>query len=114
MGGIRPICRMQLNVPVCYFIAGGFLMGITVRIPSTLRQYTELKSEIILEGKTVREVLEKLKIRFPDTETAVFSARTSRYMSFYLNDQNIRSLNDLDTPVNENDTVSIVFALAGG
>jgi adenylyltransferase/sulfurtransferase len=89
-------------------------MGITVRIPSTLRQYTEQKSEIVVEGTTVREVLENFKARFPDASTRFFSARTVRYMNLYLNDQDIRSLSDLDTPVSEKDTLSIVFAISGG
>ncbi len=89
-------------------------MSITVRIPSPLRQYTELKSEIDLEGATVREVLDRFKARFPDAGDRFFSAKTSRYMSLYLNDQDIRSLQNLDTPVKCGDTLSIVFAIAGG
>jgi len=89
-------------------------MSITVRIPSPLRQYTELQSEVVLEGKTVREVLESFKVRFPDAGTRFFSTKTSRYLNLYLNDKDIRSLNDLDTPVGEKDILSIVFAIAGG
>ena len=89
-------------------------MGVTVRIPSPLRQYTENLSEVALEGKTVRELLESFKVRFPDAGTRFFSAKTSRYMNLYLNDQDIRSLGDLDTPVTEKDILSIVFAIAGG
>ena len=89
-------------------------MGVTVRIPSPLRQYTENLSEVVLEGKTVRELLESFKVRFPDAGTRFFSAKTSRYMNLYLNDQDIRSLSDLDTPVAEKDILSIVFAIAGG
>jgi sulfur-carrier protein len=89
-------------------------MSITVRIPSPLRQYTEQKSEIVLEGNTVGEVLESFKARFPDASAKFFSARTSRYMNLYLNDQDIRSLNNMDTPVSEKDLLSIVFAIAGG
>jgi molybdopterin converting factor small subunit len=89
-------------------------MSVTVRIPSPLRQYTEQKSEITLEGKTVREVLESFKARFPDAGDRFFSPKTSRYMNLYLNDKDIRSLDNLDTSVNEEDTLSIVFAIAGG
>ena len=89
-------------------------MSITVRIPSPLRQYTELKAEIDLDGSTVREVLESFKVRFPDAGTRFFSSNTSRYMNLYLNDQDIKSLNDQDTPVNDGDILSIVFAIAGG
>jgi sulfur-carrier protein len=89
-------------------------MSITVRIPSPLRQYTEQISEVELEGKTVGEVLESFKVRFPDAGIRFFSARTSRFMNLYLNDQDIRSLKDMDTPVSEKDVLSIVFAIAGG
>jgi molybdopterin synthase sulfur carrier subunit len=89
-------------------------MGITVRIPSPLRQYTEQKSEIVLEGNTVREVLEGFKARFPDAGSRFFSSKTSHYMNLYLNDQDIKSLKNLETPVGENDILSIVFAIAGG
>jgi molybdopterin synthase sulfur carrier subunit len=89
-------------------------MSITVRIPSPLRQYTEMKSEIALEGKNVREVLESFKVRFPDAGSRFFSEKTSRYMNLYLNDEDIRSLNNLDTIVKEGDSLSIVFAIAGG
>jgi molybdopterin synthase sulfur carrier subunit len=89
-------------------------MGITVRIPSPLRQYTEQKAEIALEGKTVGEVLENFKARFPDAGARFFSARTARYMNLYLNDKDIRALGNLDTMVADNDVLSIVFAIAGG
>jgi molybdopterin synthase sulfur carrier subunit len=89
-------------------------MSITVRIPSPLRQYTEQKSEVELEGKTVREVLDSFKVRFPDAGGRFFTANTSRYMNLYLNDQDIRTLKDLDTPVEAKDVLSIVFAIAGG
>jgi len=89
-------------------------MSVTVRIPSPLRQYTEQQSEVTLEGQTVGEVLENLKLRFPDAGTKFFSTRTARYMNLYLNDQDVRSLRNLETPVGEKDVLSIVFAIAGG
>jgi sulfur-carrier protein len=89
-------------------------MGIVVRIPSPLRQYTEQESEIVLEGKTVGEVLDNFRSRFPDAGAKFFSTRTARYMNLYLNDRDVRSLNNMDTPVGEKDILSIVFAIAGG
>jgi molybdopterin converting factor small subunit len=89
-------------------------MSVTVRIPSLLRQYAENKSEIILEGNTVGEVLENLKSRFPAINTTVFSTRMMGNLSFYVNEQDVRALNGMDTPVTDKDTLSIIFALAGG
>jgi sulfur-carrier protein len=89
-------------------------MSILVRIPSPLRQYTEQESEVMMEGNTVGEVLENLKIRFPEASSRFFSTRTARFMNLYLNDKDVRSLKDLDTEVGERDVLSIVFAIAGG
>jgi sulfur-carrier protein len=101
---------------VCYFLIfwRRLLMGITVRIPSPLRQYTDQKSEIALEGKTVREILESFRAAYPDAGERFFSPKASRYINLYLNDQDIRTLNNLDTPVGEKDVLSIIFAIAGG
>jgi molybdopterin synthase sulfur carrier subunit len=93
---------------------GELPMGIMVRIPSPLRQYTEQKSEVVLEGKSVGEVLENFKVRFPEASARFFSTRTARYMNLYVNDQDVKTLNNLDTPVGEKDVLSIVFAIAGG
>jgi len=89
-------------------------MGVTVLIPSTLRQYTERQSNIVLEGKTVREILENLKSRFPALDKQVFSSGVSLNLIFYINDQDTRSLKGMDTPVNEGDALSMILALAGG
>jgi molybdopterin synthase sulfur carrier subunit len=112
--GRLSMCIRAHSYAIFIVLPGGLLMSVTVRIPSPLQQYTEQQSEVELEGKTVREVLVSFKARFPDASTRFFSANTSRYMNLYLNDQDIRSLNDLDTPVGEKDILSIVFAIAGG
>lgn len=91
-------------------------MSVTVCIPGPIRQYTNQVAEIVLEGNTVREVLESFKSHFPDAGARFFSSgsRIARFMNLYLNDEDIRNLNNLDTPVSENDTLSIVLAIAGG
>ena len=91
-------------------------MSLTVRIPTPLRQYTEQCSEVQLEGNTVGEVLESFRKRFPDAGTRFFSSdsKASRFVNLYLNDEDIRFLKDLETPVTEKDTLSIILAIAGG
>ena len=116
---VSPISRtteakLRFDIMRVEDFTGGFHMSITVRIPSPLRQYTEQMSEIKMEGKTVGEVLENFKVRFPDADTRFFSTKTSRFMNLYLNDQDVRTLRNMETPVGENDTLSIVFAIAGG
>ena len=89
-------------------------MSVTVRIPSIIRQFADQQSEVRLEGKTVGEVLESFKTRFPVAGERFFAERTLRYMNLYLNEQDVRSLADLETPVGDSDVLSIVFAVAGG
>ena len=87
---------------------------INVYIPSPIRPFTENQSEIQIEGKTIGEVLEKFKIRFPAAAARFFSPRAERYLNLYLNDNDVRTLEGMDTPVNEGDELAIVFAVAGG
>jgi molybdopterin synthase sulfur carrier subunit len=90
-------------------------MSVTVRIPTPIRQYTEEQSEVIVEGKTVGEILEGFKKRFPDAGSRFFSGgKASRFINLYLNDEDIRFLQNLDTPVADKDTLSIILAIAGG
>ncbi len=91
-------------------------MSVLVRIPTPIRQYTEQQSEVVLEGRTVSEVLENFKARFPDAGTRFFASgsKTSRFVNLYLNDEDIRFLNGLQTTVAEQDTLSIILAIAGG
>ena len=87
---------------------------ISVYIPSPLRPFTGEQSEIQLEGGTVGEVLKNFKSRFPDAGARFFSQRTERYLNLYLNDEDVRVLDGMDTPVKDGDELSIVFAVGGG
>jgi len=87
---------------------------INVYIPSPLRPFTGAQSEIKLEGKTVGEVIENFKTGFPEAATRFFSPRTARYLNLYLNEEDIRVLEGMDTPVRDGDELAIVFAVAGG
>jgi molybdopterin converting factor small subunit len=91
-------------------------MSVTVRIPTPIRQYTEQLSEVSFDGTTVGEVLNAFKARFPDAGARFFStgSKASRFINLYLNDEDIRFLKDLETPVTDKDTLSIILAIAGG
>lgn len=91
-------------------------MSVTVRIPTPIRQYTEQQDKVELEGSTVGEILEGFKTRFPEAGARFFSAEAkgSRFVNLYLNDEDIRFLKDLETPVSDKDTLSIILAIAGG
>ncbi|MDR0310785.1 MAG: MoaD/ThiS family protein, partial [Acidobacteriota bacterium] len=70
---------------------------INVYIPTPLRPFTDELAEIRLEGKNVGEVLENFKARFPAAAERFFSFRTARYFNLYLNDEDVRVLEGMDT-----------------
>ena len=88
----------------------------TVRSPTPLRSYTQNKAEVKASGKTVGEVLKALDAACPGIGTRLFESNGAlkRYVNVFHNDEDIRFLKDLDTPVAESDTLSIIPAIAGG
>ena len=88
----------------------------TIRIPPVLRQQTGGQAEVEASGESVGEVLRALTTAHPDTEAQLFGAEgdLNRYVNVYLNDEDVRVLDGLDTSVKDNDTVVILPAMAGG
>ena len=91
-------------------------MSVTVRLPTIMRSNAGGQSEISAEGETIGEVIEDIVRQFPGTATHLKApdGGVHRFVNVYLNDEDIRYLGKLDTKVGENDTVSIVPAVAGG
>jgi sulfur-carrier protein len=88
----------------------------TVKIPPVLRPRTGGADEVAAAGETVGEVLSALSAAHPDTRDQLFGAdgELNRYLNVYLNDEDVRVLDGLETPVSESDTVVILPAMAGG
>jgi MoaD family protein len=88
----------------------------TVKIPPVLRSRTDGQSEVPASGETVGEVLSALVDAHPDTREQLFAGdgELNRYVNVYLNDEDVRVLEGLDTPASESDTVVILPAMAGG
>jgi sulfur-carrier protein len=88
----------------------------TVRIPPVLRAKTGGQSEVEVEGGNVGEVLRALTSAHPDTADQLFGegGELNRYVNVYLNDEDVRVLDGLETAVSDGDTVVILPAMAGG
>jgi sulfur-carrier protein len=88
----------------------------TVRIPPVLRAQTGGQPEVEAAGGNVGEVLRSLTAEHPDTESQLFGddGDLNRYVNVYLNDEDVRVLEGLETPVADGDTVVILPAMAGG
>jgi molybdopterin converting factor small subunit len=79
-----------------------------IRIPPTLRAATGGEREVPGNGDTVRELLDDLTARFPGLEGQL------QYANVYVDGEDIRTLDELDTPVREGATVILLPAMAGG
>jgi sulfur-carrier protein len=88
----------------------------TVRIPPVLRPQTGGEPEVEAAGSSVGEVLRALTAAHPNTEAQLFGADgdLNRYVNVYLNDEDVRVLDGLETAVADGDTVIIMPAMAGG
>jgi len=88
----------------------------TIKIPPVLRASVGGEKEIEASGSNVGEVLRSLAEQHPATESQLFSEEggLNRYVNVYLNDEDVRVLDGLDTNVSDGDTVVILPAMAGG
>ncbi len=88
----------------------------TIKIPPVLRSSVGGAKEVEGSGENVGEVLRSLAERHPATESQLFSedGDLNRYVNVYLNDEDVRVLDGLDTSVSDADTVVILPAMAGG
>jgi molybdopterin converting factor small subunit len=88
----------------------------TVMIPPVLRPQTGGDAQVAVDGSTVGDVLRSLADAHPGTQSQLFAdgGDLNRYVNVYLNDEDVRVLDGLETPVSGSDTVVILPAMAGG
>lgn len=90
-------------------------MPVKVQIPTPMRQHTEGQAVVEVSGATVKELLDDLGAKYPGITGRLFDgAALRRFVNVYLNDEDVRYLDSLQTPVKDGDTVSIIPAVAGG
>jgi molybdopterin converting factor small subunit len=87
-----------------------------VRIPTSFRSFTRNQGEVAASGATVGEVLRELERRFPGLGSRVLDDKGAvrRYVNVFLNDEDIRFLQELETPVKDSDRLTLIPAMAGG
>ncbi len=91
-------------------------MSVTVRVPTQLRQLTAGVGEVQVEGSTVGEALKALDAAHPGFAERLFDADGGlrRFVNVFLDDEDIRFLSGLESPVAAGQTLSVVPAVAGG
>jgi sulfur-carrier protein len=88
----------------------------TVRIPPVLRPSVGGEKELSADGSSVGTILRSIADEHPETESQLFGpdGGLNRYVNVYLNDEDVRVLDGLDTAVGATDTLVILPAMAGG
>jgi adenylyltransferase/sulfurtransferase len=85
-------------------------------IPTPLRQFTDNRESVLVDGTTVGETLKHLCAKYSALEKHLYSddGKLRSFVNVYVNDQDIRYMQKDATPVSERDVVSIIPSIAGG
>jgi adenylyltransferase/sulfurtransferase len=91
-------------------------MAVTVFIPTALRQFAGNKAEVVVDAATVGEALDKVTGEHAELRRHLYGEQNAlrNFVNVYVNDEDIRHAQRLDTPVKDGDTISLIPAIAGG
>ena len=90
-------------------------MAIKVRIPAPLQKLTQEKADVEARGESIRELIEDLEKNFPGIKSRICddTGRIRKFINFYVNEEDIRFLQQEATALKDGDEVSIIPAIAG-
>jgi molybdopterin synthase sulfur carrier subunit len=91
-------------------------MASKVRIPTPLRKLTNDQESIEIESNTIGGAIEELEGKFPGIKERLVDeeGEIRRFVNVYVNEEDIRFLENQDTPLKDGDDISIIPAIAGG
>jgi MoaD family protein len=90
-------------------------MSIKVHIPTPMRQHTGGQATVEVNGATVKDVLDNLCAAHGGITARLFDGgQVRRFVNIYLNDEDVRYLDNLQSPTKDGDEISIIPAVAGG
>ncbi len=88
----------------------------SIRIPTPLRTYTQGQSEVSVQGSSVAEALSDLVSQYPSIKPHLFNGSDGLrpFVNLFLNNENVKDLNGLETPLKEGDRLMLIPSIAGG
>ena len=91
-------------------------MSVEVRIPTVFRKFTNNESKVDLDAGTIGGLIDQLDARFPGMKGQLLTddGELHRFVNVYVNDEDSRYLDKLDTKVDDGDTVALLPSVAGG
>lgn len=87
-----------------------------VHIPGPLREYTRGESDVEIDAKSIREVLDVLNARFPGIKDRICDehGQVRRFVNIFVNDENVMQEKGINTEVRDGDEVYVLPSIAGG
>ena len=91
-------------------------MPVKVRIPTPLQRLTQNQTEVNAQGSNIRELMENLEKDFPGLKERIYDekGKVRRFINIYVNEEDVRFLQQDATRLKDGDEVSIIPAIAGG
>ena len=91
-------------------------MTVEVQVPTVLRKHTNGERLVQMEGSTVAAVIESLEAQYPGLRSELLSddGAVRQFVNIYVNDEDIRYLDRLNTSLSDGDRLAILPAVAGG
>ena len=91
-------------------------MAVKVRIPTPLRKLTNEQELVQVEAKTISEAVAQLQAKFPGIQERLVDEKgeVRRFVNVYVNEEDIRFLQNQNTALKDGDEISIIPAIAGG
>jgi len=91
-------------------------MAVTIIIPTPLRQFAGGSAQLVFEANNVGQALDSLTTKYVELRKHLYNDQNAlrSFVNVYVNDEDIRHAQSLETPVSDGDTVMIVPSIAGG
>ena len=91
-------------------------MPVSIRVPTPLRKLTGNQSEVQIEGDTVASILTNMEAAYPGIKDRLCdeSGQVRRFINIYVNEEDIRFLQGIETNLKQGDKIAIIPAIAGG
>jgi molybdopterin synthase sulfur carrier subunit len=92
------------------------IMSVRVRVPTPLRKFTQGADEVNAQGGSIKALVDDLEKNYPGIRERICdeTGNVRRFVNVYVNGDDIRFLQNLETALKEGDNISIVPAIAGG
>ena len=102
-------------VDTFFYFLSFFIMSINVFLSQGLRDFADKQTNLTLEAATVQEVIDQLTSRYAGLAQRLFrEGKRNLNINYYVNNEDIRFLDDLNTPLKDNDQLDVIAGTSGG